>query len=94
VSLARALAVDPKIILADEPTGNLDIENAWNLIKLLKDINEKLGTTIIMTTHNQDIIKSLDKRIISLNNGKIVSDSKSLPKKKVETKKNNHLTSK
>lgn len=78
-SLARALAVDPKIILADEPTGNLDLENSWNLIKLLKDINEKLGTTIIMTTHNLDIIKSLNKRIISINNGEIISDTRSKP---------------
>jgi cell division transport system ATP-binding protein len=94
-SLARALAVDPKIILADEPTGNLDIENSWNLIKLLKDINEKLGTTIIMTTHNLDILKSLDKRIITINNGSIISDTILEPKKKSEIKKNHtHLPTK
>jgi cell division transport system ATP-binding protein len=84
-SLARALAVDPKIILADEPTGNLDTENAWNLIKLIKDINEQMGTTIIMTTHNLDIIESLDKRIITLKNGEILNDTKkkqSSPSKK------------
>ena len=78
-SLARALAVDPKIILADEPTGNLDTENAWNLIKLIKDINEQMGTTIIMTTHNLDIIESLDKRIITLKNGEIINDTKKTP---------------
>jgi cell division transport system ATP-binding protein len=74
-ALARALAVDPKVLLADEPTGNLDVESSWNLIKLLKDINEKTGTTVIMTTHNLDIINSLGKRIITLKNGEIVSDS-------------------
>lgn len=86
-SLARALAVDPQIILADEPTGNLDVENSWNLIKLLKDINEKLGATIIMTTHNLDIIKSLDKRIITLNSGEMISDTKIPSMKKTDVKK-------
>lgn len=70
-ALARALAIEPKIILADEPTGNLDVENSWNLIKLLKDINENSKTTILMTTHNTDIIDSLNKRIICLKNGGI-----------------------
>lgn len=70
-ALARALAIDPKIILADEPTGNLDVENSWNLIKLLKDINENNKTTILMTTHNMDIIESLNKKIICLKNGGI-----------------------
>jgi cell division transport system ATP-binding protein len=86
-SLARALAVEPKVILADEPTGNLDVENSWNLIKLLTDVNEKNGTTIIMTTHNLDIIKSLDKRVIAVDNGAIVSDSRSSPKTKISEKK-------
>ena len=76
VSLARALVIEPKIILADEPTGNLDVENSWNLIKLIKDVNEQFNTTIIMTSHNLDIVKSLDKRIVTLRNGEIVSDSK------------------
>jgi cell division transport system ATP-binding protein len=75
-SLARALSVEPKLILADEPTGNLDIENAWNLLKLLKKINKENNTTIIMTTHNQDIINSLNNRIIILKNGELVKDSK------------------
>ena len=75
-SLARALAVEPKLILADEPTGNLDIENAWNLLKLLKKINKEKNTTIIMTTHNQDIINSLNNRIIILKDGELVKDSK------------------
>lgn len=75
-ALARALSVEPKIILADEPTGNLDVDNSWNLIKLLKQINEKQNTTIIMTTHNQEIVNSLNKRKIYLKDGEIVKDSK------------------
>lgn len=74
-ALARALAVEPKIILADEPTGNLDSENAWNLIKLIKNINEQNGTTIIMTTHNNDIVQSLNKRVINIKNGIVESDT-------------------
>lgn len=70
-ALARALAIEPQIILADEPTGNLDIENSWNLIKLLKEINKKSNTTIIMTTHNQDIVTSLGKRNIIIQDGEI-----------------------
>ncbi len=76
-ALARALAINPKLILADEPTGNLDPENSWNILKLLKNINESLGTTIIMTTHNPDFIDSLDKRTIYLRQGKIERDESS-----------------
>lgn len=64
--LARALSIEPEVILADEPTGNLDAANAWNLLKIFKDINKKLKTTIIMTTHNPDFIESLDKKVIKL----------------------------
>ena len=77
-ALARALAVEPKLILADEPTGNLDIENSWNLIKLLKQINDKQKTTIIMATHNLEIVNSLNKRKIYLKDGEIVKDSKNI----------------
>jgi cell division transport system ATP-binding protein len=73
-SLARALAIEPNIILADEPTGNLDLENTWHLIKLLKKINETTNTTIIMTTHNTDIIDSLDKRTLYLRDGMLEKD--------------------
>lgn len=75
-ALARAISIKPKLILADEPTGNLDPENSWNLIKLLQEINEKNKTTIIMTTHNYDIINSLDKRIIMIDKGNIIKDGK------------------
>lgn len=64
--LARALSIEPEVILADEPTGNLDAANAWNLLKIFKDINKKLKTTIIMTTHNLDFVESLDKKVIKL----------------------------
>lgn len=83
-ALARALAIEPKIILADEPTGNLDIENTWNLVKLLKDINEKNNTTIIMTTHNQEIVNSLNKRQIEIKDGQITNP---VPEKNIITKK-------
>jgi len=71
-ALARALAIEPEVILADEPTGNLDPENSWNLVKLLKEINQKNNTTIIMTTHNNDIIESMGKRVIKLKEGEII----------------------
>jgi cell division transport system ATP-binding protein len=58
--------------LADEPTGNLDPENSWNLVKLLKEINQKNNTTIIMTTHNNDIVESMGKRVIKFKEGEIV----------------------
>lgn len=90
-ALARALAVEPKIILADEPTGNLDPENSWNLVKLLKDINQKNNTTIIMTTHNQEIVEALNKRKIEVKDGEVISDSAVKPEKKEIIKKSNHL---
>ena len=87
-ALARALAIEPKIILADEPTGNLDTENSWNLVKLLKDINEKSHTTIIMTTHNQEIVDSLNKRQIEIKDGQITKDT--VNKKQSVSSKNIH----
>lgn len=87
-ALARALAIEPKIILADEPTGNLDTENSWNLVKLLKDINEKSHTTIIMTTHNQEIVDSLNKRQIEIKDGQITKDTAT--KKQSTSSKNIH----
>ena len=93
-ALARALAVEPKLILADEPTGNLDAENSWNLVKLLKDINQKNNTTIIMTTHNQEIVEALDKRRIEIKDGEISFDSaikpKTSSKKTIHSKKHDH----
>ncbi|HVZ58970.1 MAG TPA: cell division ATP-binding protein FtsE [Patescibacteria group bacterium] len=74
-AIARALVFSPDILLADEPTGNLDNTTSWEIIKLLQDIN-KLGTTIIMATHNLDVVNSLDKRIVELEKGKLINDTK------------------
>lgn len=81
VAIARALVLSPDILLADEPTGNLDTATSWEIVKILSDINKK-GTTIIMATHNTDIIKSLGKRIIHIEKGKIVKDQKDEDKEK------------
>jgi cell division transport system ATP-binding protein len=74
-AIARALVLSPEVLLADEPTGNLDAATSWEIVKLLSDINKK-GTTIVMATHNQDLIKSLGKRIIHIEKGKIVDQEK------------------
>ncbi|KKR86899.1 MAG: Cell division ATP-binding protein FtsE [Candidatus Uhrbacteria bacterium GW2011_GWF2_41_16] len=73
VAIARALVHRPKIIVADEPTGNLDAVHTHDIINLLKKINE-FGTTIILVTHNREIVNSLRKRVITLDHGEIVSD--------------------
>jgi cell division transport system ATP-binding protein len=70
-AIARALVLSPEILLADEPTGNLDAATSWEIVKLLSDINKK-GTTVVMATHNLDVIKSLGKRVIRIEKGKIV----------------------
>ena len=73
VAIARALVNRPEVILADEPTGNLDPINTWDIIKLLIKINE-LGTTVVLATHDKEIINSLDRRVVSLENGSIIRD--------------------
>lgn len=73
VAIARALAYKPQILLADEPTGNLDALHSWDIVQLLIKIN-KLGTTVLLATHNDDIVNALKKRVVTLNNGKVVSD--------------------
>ena len=75
VALARALVNRPAVLLADEPTGNLDNNNAWEIMKLLEEINEK-GTTVIVVTHNLEIVKVMKKRVITIKKGVIVGDSK------------------
>lgn len=72
-SISRAMVMGPKILLADEPTGNLDPENAWNILNILQEIN-KLGTTIMMTTHNVELVNLLKKRTITIHDGKIFKD--------------------
>ncbi len=73
-SIARALVINPKIIFADEPTGNLDWETADGIMKLLTKINEE-GKTVIVTTHNRDIIKEHKGRVLEVKNGQLVKDS-------------------
>ncbi len=73
VSIARALIHRPEVILADEPTGNLDPYHTIDIIRLLLEINE-MGTTVVLATHNKDIINSLGKRVISIQDGKIIRD--------------------
>ncbi len=73
LAIARALIHRPKIILADEPTGNLDMVNSYDVVNLLKKINE-LGTTVILATHNREIVNSVSRRVISMEKGKIVRD--------------------
>jgi cell division transport system ATP-binding protein len=73
VAIARALINKPKIIVADEPTGNLDTINTHEIVNLLKKINE-FGTTVVLVTHNRDIVNHLRRRVITLNDGQIVSD--------------------
>ena len=73
LAIARALIHRPKIILADEPTGNLDMVNSYDVVKLLLKINE-LGTTVILATHNREIVNAVGRRVISMERGKIVRD--------------------
>ena len=75
VALARALVNKPDILLADEPTGNLDPENSWEIMKLLDKVN-KQGTTVIVVTHNLEIVEAMNKRVITMKKGVKVSDSK------------------
>ena len=73
VAIARAVVRQPKILIADEPTGNLDPKHSWEIVKLLEKIN-KYGTTVLLTTHSVDIVNKLKRRVITIDNGKIVSD--------------------
>lgn len=73
VAIARALVFNPKFLIADEPTGNLDPDNAWGIAKLLLKINS-LGTTVLLATHNRDIVDAINKRVISLDKGQVVRD--------------------
>ncbi len=75
VAIARALVNEPKILLADEPTGNLDTHNAWDIMKLLEEINQR-GTTVLVVTHNLEIVKTMKKRVITMKKGVVVSDER------------------
>ena len=73
VAIARAIARQPKILIADEPTGNLDPKHSWDIVRLLEKIND-YGTTVVLTTHNVDIVNKLKRRVITIDNGKITHD--------------------
>ena len=73
MALARALVNRPNILLADEPTGNLDPKNSFEIMKLLEEINER-GTTVLVVTHNREIVNAMKKRVITLRKGVIISD--------------------
>ena len=73
VAIARAVVRQPKILIADEPTGNLDPQHSWDIVRLLEKIN-KYGTTVILTTHNVEIVNKLKRRVITIDHGKITSD--------------------
>lgn len=75
VALARALVNNPSILLADEPTGNLDPKNSWEIMKLLEEINKR-GTTVVVVTHNREIVDAMNKRVITMHKGVILSDEK------------------
>ena len=75
VALARALVNNPSMLIADEPTGNLDPETAWDIMNLLNDINMR-GTTVIVATHAKDIVDQMKKRVIQIDDGEIIRDDK------------------
>jgi cell division transport system ATP-binding protein len=75
VSIARAIVNQPDVVIADEPTGNLDPLNTYDIVQILKKIND-LGTTVILTTHNKGVIDSLKKRVLTMENGKIIRDDR------------------
>lgn len=73
VAIARAIVRQPKILIADEPTGNLDPKHAWDVVRVLEKIN-RFGTTVLLTTHNQEIVNSLKRRVVTIKDGRVVSD--------------------
>ena len=75
VAIARAIVNEPSILIADEPTGNLDPVNSWEIMKLLQEANNR-GTTVIVVTHNHEIVKAMKKRVITMSKGVVVSDEK------------------
>ncbi|HUS26792.1 MAG TPA: cell division ATP-binding protein FtsE [Nevskiaceae bacterium] len=73
VAIARAIVRQPKILIADEPTGNLDPKHAWDVINVLEKIN-RYGTTVLLTTHNQEIVNKLRRRVVTIQHGQIIGD--------------------
>jgi cell division transport system ATP-binding protein len=73
ISIARSIVNSPKVVIADEPTGNLDPDTTWEIMKIFKEINNR-GTTVVMATHNKDIVNTIKHRVIAIEGGKIVRD--------------------
>jgi cell division transport system ATP-binding protein len=73
VAIARAVVAQPPVVIADEPTGNLDLETAWQVMKLLEQIS-RFGTTVLIATHNLDIVRRMQRRVLTLVNGRLVRD--------------------
>ena len=73
IAMARALANNPSVLIADEPTGNLDPENAWEIMKILNEINMR-GTTVVVATHAKDIVDAMQKRVVELDKGHVLRD--------------------
>ncbi len=80
VAIARAIVNEPSILLCDEPTGNLDPVNSWEIMKLLDEANQR-GTTVVVVTHNHEIVEAMKKRVITMQKGNIVSDTKKAVRK-------------
>ena len=74
VSIARAIVTEPKVLVCDEPTGNLDPKTSLEIMKVIEDINTNMGTTIIMVTHDETIVNKMKKRVVTLDKGMIVKD--------------------
>lgn len=73
ISIARSIVNNPKVVIADEPTGNLDPETSWEIMDIFEEINKR-GTTVVMATHNREIVNTIRKRVIAIENGRIVRD--------------------
>ena len=73
VAIARSIVNVPKVVIADEPTGNLDPETSWEIMNIFEEINRR-GTTLVMATHNRDIVNNMKHRVIAIENGRIVRD--------------------
>jgi cell division transport system ATP-binding protein len=91
VAIARAIVRQPKILIADEPTGNLDPKHAWDVIRVLEKIN-KYGTTVLLTTHNQEIVNKLKRRVVTISHGQISSDRANASYSTVATKAADNTT--
>ena len=76
MAIARCLAIRAPVVVADEPTGNLDLETGWETIQLLAKVNEE-GTTVVVATHNQDLVNRMQRHVIALDNGRVVRDEMS-----------------